>query len=151
DVLPKIHDDLEDLLYENYNYRWKIPSFLRFGSWIGGDRDGNPFVKATTTFETLKKHRELVLKKYRESLQILHHRLSHSDTKVSMSDEIRTSIENDRKNLGTNGWHKEDEVYRVKLSLMLKKLELTEKEKEHGYQKSEELLEDLLLIRHSME
>ncbi len=63
DVLPRIHDDLEDLLFEKYNQRWNIPSFLRFGSWIGGDRDGNPFVKATTTFETIKRHRRLVLKK----------------------------------------------------------------------------------------
>lgn len=151
DVLPKIHDDLEDLLFEKYNYRWKIPSFLRFGSWIGGDRDGNPYVKATTTYDTLKKQRELVLKKYRESLQILQHRLSHSDTKINVSDEIRESIKKDRKRLGINGWHKEDEVYRVKLSLMLKKLELTEKDEEHGYKKSEELLADLQLIRSSME
>ncbi|SER49712.1 Phosphoenolpyruvate carboxylase, type 1 [Gracilibacillus ureilyticus] len=151
DVLPRIHDDLEDLLYEKYNQRWNIPSFLRFGSWIGGDRDGNPNVKATTTFETLKCHRELVLKKYNEALNTLKDRMSHSSSIVNVSDEIKASIAADRKALGENGWHKEDEVYRVKLSLMLKKLEYTAQDDDRGYQKSEELLTDLNIIRDSMQ
>ncbi|MGN8682613.1 phosphoenolpyruvate carboxylase [Gracilibacillus sp. HCP3S3_G5_1] len=150
DVLPKIHDDLEDLLYEKYNQRWNIPSFLRFGSWIGGDRDGNPNVKATTTFETLKRHRELVLRKYKDALSTLKDRLSHSDTKIKVSEALRESIQNDRKKLAYNGWHKDDEVYRVKLSLMLKKLEYTEKDDNRGYAKAEDLLADLNLIRDSM-
>ncbi|QGH33919.1 phosphoenolpyruvate carboxylase [Gracilibacillus salitolerans] len=150
DVLPKIHDDLEDLLFEKYNQRWQIPSFLRFGSWIGGDRDGNPNVKATTTFETLKRHRELVLRKYKDALSTLKDRLSHSDSKIEVSEELKSSIEKDRKELSINGWHKEDEVYRVKLSLMLKKLEYTEQDDERGYAKAENLLEDLYLIRESM-
>ncbi|WP_018931156.1 phosphoenolpyruvate carboxylase [Gracilibacillus lacisalsi] len=150
DVLPKIHDDLEDLLFEKYNQRWNIPSFLRFGSWIGGDRDGNPNVKATTTFETLKRQRELVLRKYKEALDTLKDRLSHSDSKIEVSEALRDSIEKDRKELAYNGWHKDDEVYRVKLSLMLKKLDFTEKDDERGYAKAEELLEDLNLIRESM-
>ncbi|MFD2657378.1 phosphoenolpyruvate carboxylase [Gracilibacillus thailandensis] len=150
DVLPKIHDDLEDLLFEKYNQRWNIPSFLRFGSWIGGDRDGNPNVKATTTFETLKRQRELVLRKYKEALDTLKDRLSHSDSKIEVSEALRDSIEKDRKELAYNGWHKDDEVYRVKLSLMLKKLEFTERDDERGYAKAEELLEDLNLIRESM-
>lgn len=150
DVLPRIHDDLEDLLFEKYNQRWNIPSFLRFGSWIGGDRDGNPFVKATTTFETIKRHRRLVLKKYKDSLTILKDRLSHSDTKIEVSKELRESIELDKKALGEEGWHKEDEVYRVKLAYMLKKLAYTEQDDERGYSESEELLADLNLIRDSM-
>ncbi|ENH97871.1 phosphoenolpyruvate carboxylase [Gracilibacillus halophilus YIM-C55.5] len=151
DVLPRIHDDLEDLLYENYKQRWNIPSFLRFGSWIGGDRDGNPFVTADTTYETLKRHRSLVLKKYKESLGELKDRLSHSVDKVEVSDELLQSIEEDRQTLNTNGWHKDDEVYRVKLSLMLKKLDYTEQDHELGYTKAEELLNDLYMIRNSME
>ncbi|GAB2539892.1 phosphoenolpyruvate carboxylase [Gracilibacillus alcaliphilus] len=150
DVLPKIHDDLEDLLFEKYQQRWKIPSFLRFGSWIGGDRDGNPNVKATTTFDTLKKHRELVLNKYIGVLEVLKNRLSHSTSKINVSDEIQESIKKDQKILGIKGWYKEDEVYRVKLSLMLKKLKYTEQDDKRGYSKSEELLADLQLIQDSM-
>ncbi|RCW74806.1 phosphoenolpyruvate carboxylase [Saliterribacillus persicus] len=150
DVLPRIHEDLEDLLYEKYNQRWDIPSFLRFGSWIGGDRDGNPNVKATTTFETLKRHRELALEKYNEALETLHGRLSHSAKKIEVSEELVESIKKDKQDLKYDGWHKQDEVYRDKLSLMLKKLAYTREDHKLGYQKAEELLEDLYLIRDSM-
>ncbi|WP_066192171.1 MULTISPECIES: phosphoenolpyruvate carboxylase [Gracilibacillus] len=150
DVLPKIHDDLEDLLYEKYQQRWKIPSFLRFGSWIGGDRDGNPNVKATTTFDTLKKHRELVLSKYEKAIDTLKNRLSHSSSEITVSEALLNSIEKDRRELGFNGWYKEDEVYRVKLSLMQKKLQYTEQDDRKGYANSEELLADLQLIQESM-
>ncbi|MDL4839066.1 phosphoenolpyruvate carboxylase [Aquibacillus rhizosphaerae] len=150
DVLPKIHQDLEDLLYEKYNQRWQVPSFLRFGSWIGGDRDGNPNVKATTTFETLKTHRKLVLRKYKESLDSLKDRLSHSAKKVDVSQELIQSIDADKQLLEESGWHKEDEIYRVKLSLMLKRLNYTEEDHSLGYQSVEELLSDLYLIQSSL-
>lgn len=150
DVLPKIHDDLEDLLYENYQQRWHIPSFLTFGSWIGGDRDGNPNVTADTTFQTLKRHRDLVLKKYKESLRTLKDRMSHSDTQIEVSDDLRDSIKKDQRELNFEGWYKTEEVYRVKLSLILKRLEYTEQDDKRGYKKSEDLLADLHLIRDSM-
>ncbi|MDC3416024.1 phosphoenolpyruvate carboxylase [Aquibacillus salsiterrae] len=151
DVLPRIHQDLEDLLYEKYQQRFHVPSFLRFGSWIGGDRDGNPNVKATTTFETLKTHRALVLRKYKESLQKLRELLSHSGKKVNISEELLASIEQDKKHLGSFAWRKDDEVYRVKVSMMIKKLDYTAEDHEHGYEHAAELLEDLHIIRKSLE
>ena len=42
--------------------RVRVPRFLRFGSWIGGDRDGNPFVTVAATEETLREHQELALR-----------------------------------------------------------------------------------------
>lgn len=151
DVLPRIHQDLEDLLYEKYNKRWDVPSFLRFGSWIGGDRDGNPNVKATTTYETLETHRSLVLRKYKESLQQLRDLLSHSAKKVNISQELLASIEEDKKAFQDTNWHSEDEVYRVKICYILQKLDDTAKDKETGYHSVEELLADLHLIQNSLE
>lgn len=52
---------------------------LRFGSWVGGDRDGNPHVTAEVTWETLKRHRALVLSKYRKLVDELGARLSESE------------------------------------------------------------------------
>jgi phosphoenolpyruvate carboxylase len=46
-ALPELYAELEDQL------GWSVPSFFRMGSWIGGDRDGNPFVSAEVTRETL--------------------------------------------------------------------------------------------------
>lgn len=151
DVLPVIHQDLEDLLEDKYNHRFHVPSFLRFGSWIGGDRDGNPFVTAKTTMKTLKEHRALVLSKYTESLQRLTEKLSQSVKKVNVSGALVKSIAEDQEELNYNGWHKEDEVYRVKIGLMLHRLELTKRDHENGYQDSHALLDDLLLIQESME
>ncbi|MRH42755.1 phosphoenolpyruvate carboxylase [Aquibacillus halophilus] len=150
DVLPKIHQDLEDILYEKYQQRFQVPSFLRFGSWIGGDRDGNPNVKATTTWETLKTHRELVLKKYKESLTNLRQLLSHSAKQVNVSDELLTSIENEKKLLHSDALFKVDEPYRTKVSIMLRKLELTNEDSDKGYFTAEELLADLYMIQDSI-
>ncbi|MGH9388073.1 MAG: phosphoenolpyruvate carboxylase, partial [Vicinamibacteria bacterium] len=52
---------------------------LRFGSWVGGDRDGNPHVTAEITWETLIRHRALVLSKYRKAIEDLGARLSESE------------------------------------------------------------------------
>ena len=151
DVLPVVHQDLEDLLEDKYNHRFHVPSFLRFGSWIGGDRDGNPFVKAETTLKTLREHRKLVLSKYIESIQQLTDKLSQSTKKVNVSGALVKSIADDQAELNFNGWHKEDEVYRIKLGLVLRRLKLTELEEENGYRDSHALLDDLILIQDSLE
>lgn len=150
DVLPRLHQDLEDLLFEKYNKRWHVPSFLRFGSWIGGDRDGNPNVTAKTTLQTLREHRSLVLNKYKDSLDRLKELLSQSTKKIKVSDEILQSIQKDREELGSKGWHKEDEVYRVKLGLMLKRIEYTEIDDPRAYIDAHALLDDLHLIQDSL-
>jgi phosphoenolpyruvate carboxylase len=151
DVLPQIHQDLEQLLFEQYNEKWHVPTFLRFGSWIGGDRDGNPNVTAETTWKTLRRHRHLALSKYKESLQELQKRLSQSTKRVTVSDELLASIEQEKGLLeGKEKWRNEDEVYRCKVTIMLEKLDRVGKE-EDGYQSADELLADLHMIRASME
>lgn len=151
DVLPVLHQDLEDLLYDKYERCFHVPAFLRFGSWIGGDRDGNPNVKAKVTYKTLKEHRKLVLNKYKESIDKLKEKLSQSTKKVQISEELIASIKKDQEELNYNGWHKQDEVYRVKLGLILRRLSLTATDNEGKYQDAHALRDDLLLIQDSLE
>ncbi|MEQ2468444.1 phosphoenolpyruvate carboxylase, partial [Niallia hominis] len=79
DVLPEIHQEVQDALQENYpNFEWKVPNFLWFGSWIGGDRDGNPNVTPDVTWQTLHKQNELVIQKYIGAVDELMKKFSHS-------------------------------------------------------------------------
>ena len=73
DLAPVLYRSLDDALAEAYpDRRFTVPPFLRFGSWIGGDRDGNPFVTVAITEETLREHKATVLKLYQRSLDRMH-------------------------------------------------------------------------------
>lgn len=150
DVLPRIHEDLEDYLYESYGQRFKVPSYLHFGSWIGGDRDGNPNVTADITWKTLEMQRELVLEKYKKSLTTLRELLSHSAKKISASHALLASVESEENTMpAAKLWPTKDEIYRRKLAIMIHKLECVGKSN-GGYQSAEELLADLYMIRDSV-
>ncbi|MBM7603791.1 phosphoenolpyruvate carboxylase [Metabacillus crassostreae] len=152
DVLPDIHQDLEEGLGEQFpDHKWNVPNFLRFGSWIGGDRDGNPNVTPEVSWETLESHRELAVKKYKESLTELMKRFSHSITRVEVSEELFANVEEEEQVYLQSGkqWPVETEVYRRKLAVVLVRLEEVGKT-ELGYKSSDELLEDLYLIQRSV-
>lgn len=152
DVLPNIHHEVEDSLKEHYpELNWEIPNFLRFGSWIGGDRDGNPNVTPEVTWETLERHRKLVLKKYKNILVELMKRFSHSSTRAKVSLELlETLSDEEQKYLGNDKkWPNEYEVYRRKLAVMIERVKQVGKS-EVGYLRSEELVEDLLMIQRSV-
>src|SRR5690606_16145264 len=97
DVLPDVHGELEKCLRQEYpEHDWHVPTFLRFGSWIGGDRDGNPSVTPEVTWNTLKLQRDLVLSKYEQAVRKLLQKLSHSTRNARVSDELLRSLERDR-------------------------------------------------------
>lgn len=152
DVLPEIHQEVEASLKDHYpDHEWSVPHFLRFGSWIGGDRDGNPNVTPEVTWETLQRHRRLVLKKYKEVLVDLMKRFSHSTTRAAVSEELKQSVIEDEENYLSEDqrWTIEGEVYRRKFAVILERLKQAGKS-EIGYKASEEMLEDLMMIQRSI-
>ncbi|CAM3883445.1 phosphoenolpyruvate carboxylase [Alkalicoccus chagannorensis] len=150
DVLPAVHTELEDQLNDYFTDRkWKVPNFLNFGSWIGGDRDGNPFVTPDVTWETLKLQRGLVLRKYDEGITELMKRFSQSTSRVSVSEDFVKHVEEQEKQYltGREKWQIEGEVYRRKFAVMLKRLRAVDsKNSRHAYTHAEELERDLLMI-----
>ncbi|MDP2376167.1 phosphoenolpyruvate carboxylase [Reyranella sp.] len=86
-ALPVFYADLEDRLGAA-NPAWQdigVPSFLRMGSWIGGDRDGNPFVTAEVSREALALQSQRALRFYLEELHLLGGELSLDGRIVTVS------------------------------------------------------------------
>src|SRR5262249_42908951 len=99
DAAPAMLDELERRLEENFpGVKLRDgASPLRFGSWIGGDRDGNPFVTPEITWETLRLQQRLVLRKYRDAVADLGRRLSESSRFAPPTDELRASLADEAK------------------------------------------------------
>jgi phosphoenolpyruvate carboxylase len=91
-VLPVFFEVFKDALEETYGDT-PVPDLLGFGSWVGGDMDGNPNVGADTITATLAGQRALVLTAYRRDLVALGEALSQSITRASVSDELLARIE----------------------------------------------------------
>jgi phosphoenolpyruvate carboxylase len=95
ELAPRLYNELQAALDRDYpGHAFHIPTFLRFGSWIGGDRDGNPFVTPAVTEETLREQKARALRLYQRALDRMHGHLSVS-ARFGISDELAGSIEAD--------------------------------------------------------
>src|SRR5206468_3565088 len=90
-VVPPLYEELADALAHVYGPAGAgiaVPPVLRFGSWVGGDMDGNPNVSADTIRAALARHRVLALERYqREALQ-LSQRLTQTLSRVGVDDAV---------------------------------------------------------------
>ncbi len=84
EAVPKAYYYFEKALRKHYGVNAdgcasiSVPSFIRFGSWIGGDRDGNPFVTADVTEWTVHTQMKAALNEYRARVLELRQTLTHS-------------------------------------------------------------------------
>ncbi|OZA28423.1 MAG: phosphoenolpyruvate carboxylase [Hydrogenophilales bacterium 17-64-11] len=84
EAVPKAYSFFEKALRKHYGVNAdgiaavRVPSFIRFGSWIGGDRDGNPFVTADVTEWTVHRQMQAALEEYRSRVLELRQTLTHS-------------------------------------------------------------------------
>ncbi|HYF40400.1 MAG TPA: phosphoenolpyruvate carboxylase, partial [Gemmatimonadales bacterium] len=94
DAVPDLLEKLERALAHSYpGEPFKVPPFFQFGSWIGGDRDGNPFVTNDVTRGTLLENRLTVLRRYRRRLSDLVRALSITERAMPVSITFRTALE----------------------------------------------------------
>ena len=87
-TVPLLQDELERALADTYPTVKAPTRWITFGSWIGGDRDGNPNVTPAVTAKTLMLHRKLALNKLQISLRELSHQLSVSSRLDGISPEL---------------------------------------------------------------
>ncbi len=118
--LPRLFCAVEDHLETlDESTAPEVPSFLRIGSWIGGDRDGNPFVTATVLRETVEMHRERIMRFYQEQVVTLAAELSLASRLVKVSKDMRALMA-----LSPDlGMSNREEPYRVALSVVLARLQ----------------------------
>jgi phosphoenolpyruvate carboxylase len=96
-MVPRIYRDLERALCRFYpQHPWRVPPLFRLGSWMGGDRDGNPHVTPDVTIETVRLLRVSAINHYLEALDTLGNRLSQSARQVPISESLVSSLLVDR-------------------------------------------------------
>jgi phosphoenolpyruvate carboxylase len=120
-VLVRIYTDLDTALEQHYPGLHARQAWLRLASWIGGDRDGNPFVTTRVTAETLRLHRGLAVEKSRSALQDLARRVSLNSRRTPPSQEF-TGWLDQRRPFPAHVAFLEDrysrELYRLALALL---------------------------------
>ncbi len=142
DVVIDIYEDLQRALEESYpDEDWsELPPVLRYTSWIGGDRDGNPNVTTDVTLETLATLRRTARQIYLEELARLSEHLTQDTDFVGASAELQAAVaaEYDEARAFRG------EVYRQKLRVISKKLAADQ------YRSSRDFLADLLQMQDSL-
>ena len=170
-AVPQIYSDLEKAVSRTYkdNHVTKkivVPSFIRFGSWIGGDRDGNPFVTSDVTCQAVYMHAETVITEYIERTKdlskYLTHSIQHTDLSKDFLDSLSIDDELSRDVFKDNSQDFIKEPYRRKLKFIEFRLTESlktisdhknknpEQKRTHAYKNEHELLKDLYLIRDSL-
>lgn len=158
--LPKFYGALEDELARR-DASWKgveLPSFLCIGSWIGGDRDGNPFVTAPILQRALTMQVELILRHYLTELQTLGSQLSLAQRLSPVSEALTELAER----LPDTSPHTADEPYRRAVSNMHARLWATHsallgfEPRRHSvvpalpYENAQQLVEELDIVQRSL-
>ncbi|MGF7050433.1 phosphoenolpyruvate carboxylase [Paenibacillus sp. DS2015] len=157
-VLPDVYQEMERCLSKYYpGHNWHVPTYLRFGSWIGGDRDGNPSVTSDITWQTLSMQRKLAVREYERIMKEFMKSLSFSTSIVNVSTELEESILEDQSNVTLSKnfiWHNENEPYRIKLVYMMAKIKNLLDESTKGtadrYATPLEFINDLNIIDRSL-
>ena len=153
-VLPVFYEMFEDALREVYDDAPALPTLLRFGSWVGGDMDGNPNVGADTIAASLATQRSAILSAYRRDLAKLGSVLSQSTTRVAVSEDVLDRIDDYRARFpdaaATIRARHADMPYRNLLTLMAARLEATELDVPLGYDGPDGFVADLERIGRSL-
>jgi phosphoenolpyruvate carboxylase len=164
--IPEVYKDMEKAIKRVYHTdNIKVPSFIKFGSWIGGDRDGNPFVTPDITREAVYMHAETAIHEYMRRAQNLSTILTHSLELTRPSNEflesskrdeiyLANAFKNTTQDFAKEPYRRKFKIIRYRLDQRLKVINQlknnNQPQTEHAYESERELLDDLYVIRDSL-
>ena len=152
DTTGTVHEELERLLHRHYPGLRPPVGFLRYGSWAGGDQDGNPNCTPELVGEALDLHTDLAHRMLRERVRALAAGIGISTRMAQVSEELDESIAADERAMPETaaeiGARNACEPYRRKLSFVWERLD---PRGERPYARPAELVEDLEVMRRSLE
>jgi phosphoenolpyruvate carboxylase len=173
DTLPVLYAEVASALAAEYPAKQAtdsvtnicdLPQLMRFGSWIGGDRDGNPFVTPEATREALAMAHALLLSHYRRRLQNIFEQLASSTQQVPVSSELSALLERYLTQLRTAGQNALEERFphesiRLLIACIMMRLGATPQSAVPvpanpaltPYTRAADLLSDLTTLRNSLE
>jgi phosphoenolpyruvate carboxylase len=156
-VVPDFYEELADALAKVFGAdatQLTLPPILAFGTWVGGDMDGNPDVTGKTIRETLARQQQVILLAYHEECQRLAQRLSQSASRISVSSALSQRIEEYTTLLPgsrTITPTRHDRMpYRVFLAQIALRLRHTYETRSSGYESAREFSADVQLIAESL-
>ncbi|MFC1701968.1 phosphoenolpyruvate carboxylase, partial [Pseudomonadota bacterium] len=156
-VVPPFYESLHQALASNWQSvpDRSLPTLLHFGSWVGGDMDGNPNVDAHTIRRSLEYHRSEIIKKYLPEMRSLSRFLSQSLTEVKVSQEVIQRLKSYSDMMpdeaGKIGQRIRNMPYRCLLKLMMARLQRVCDESAGAYSNTAEFRDDLEIVRQSLQ
>ncbi len=154
DAVPGIYRDLEAAVAGAFTDGVPVPPLLGFGSWIGGDRDGNPHVTPEVTLEALDLMRDRCLAFLERRLEVLAERLSYSDRISGPADALEDMLARGAELFGEltvrMRERNAEEPYRRAFSYALARVGAARRGQPGAYAGPAELLEDLRAAAHAL-
>jgi phosphoenolpyruvate carboxylase len=156
-VIPLFYEEVETALAQAYSVAVEsldVPSILHFGSWVGGDMDGNADVHGKTIRETLHRHQQLIVSTYFKECGELAETLSQSANRVGVSPALARRIDAyggllpGAQELAPA--RHDRQPYRIFFGQIRERLKATYDGRPNGYQSSDELLADIQLASDSL-
>jgi phosphoenolpyruvate carboxylase len=159
DTLPRIYEEIVESFRDVYGLELdesSVPNIVHFGSWIGGDRDGNPLVKPHSIRHALEMARAVILREYLDDVEALSDRLSSSRRQTAISEDLLARLHHYERTIpGVHlawGPHNQAESYRRFLSYIFHKLRRTREavDAPASYRTAADFEHDLVLIQMSL-
>ncbi len=159
---PQLIDNLREALQSAYpKHEFTLPSFFKFGCWIGGDRDGNPFVTSDVTRRTLRTNQLAALRRYRKRLEQVNQKLSIARHSIKLSDDFAQVLARELERSGDGEMiarRNPGEVFRQYLSCIRRKLDATLSAVERGttlhtpyaYFNTDQMIDDLKVVEQGL-